>query len=80
MWSEGTIQIKTDDAKNKLVHYWCKHFVEPNEKYGLDGGKISKLMLKQDDMVVYNYDRGADIKPQTKEAEQALAILLSEYN
>ena len=37
-------------------------------------------MLKQDGMVVYNYDRGMDIEPQTKEAEQALAILMYEHN
>ena len=30
--------------------------------------------------VVYNYDRGEDIAPQTSEAETALAILLKEYN
>ena len=46
----------------------------------IDGGRISKLMLKQDGTVVYNYDRGLDIAPQTKEAEQALAILMYEHN
>lgn len=30
--------------------------------------------------VVYNYDRGEDIEPQTPEAEKALAILIHEYN
>lgn len=62
------------------MHYCCKHFDEPSEEYGIDGGRISKLMLKQDGTVVYNYDRGLDIAPQTKEAEQALAILMHEHN
>lgn len=62
------------------MHYWCKHFDEPSEEYGIDGGRISKLMLKQDGMVVYNYDRGMDIEPQTKEAEKALAFLMYEHN
>lgn len=44
------------------------------------GGRISKLMLKQDGRVVYNYDRGEDIEPLTREAEMALAILIHEYN
>ena len=43
-------------------------------------GEISKLTLVQDSKVVYNYDRGEDIEPQTSEAETALAILLKEYN
>jgi len=47
-----------------------------NKKHG---GK-SKLMLKQDGMVVYNYDRGEDIEPQPPEAEKAFAILIHEYN
>ena len=80
MWSEGTIGEKNEDGKYTAVHYWCKHFDEPSEEYGIDGGRISKLMLKQDSTVVYNYDRGADIEPQTKEAEQALAILMYKNN
>ena len=43
-------------------------------------GRISKLMLKQDGRVVYNYDRGEDVEPQTPEAEKALAVLIHEYN
>ena len=62
------------------VNYWIKHYEEPSEEYGISGGRISKLMLKQDGRVVYNYDRGEDIKPQTPEAEKALAILIHEYN
>ena len=45
-----------------------------------ENGRISKLMLKQDDRVVYNYDRGEDVEPQTTEAEMAVAILIHEYN
>lgn len=37
-------------------------------------------MLKQDGRVVYNYDRGEDVEPQTPEAEKALAVLIHEYN
>ena len=45
-----------------------------------ENGRISKLMLKQDDRVVYNNDRGEDVEPQTPEAEKAFAILIHEYN
>lgn len=80
MWSNGVIGIKNKGGKYVTVKYWCKHFEEPSEDYGIDGGRISKLTLRQDEKEVYNYDRGLDIEPQTEEAEQALAILMHEYN
>ena len=82
MWSEGTIGIP--DAKDKgkytVCHYWVKHYEEPSEEYGINGGKISKLMIKINGTVTANYDRGWDIEPTCKEAELALCILLNNYN
>lgn len=82
MWSEGTISIP--DAyikdKNTICHYWIKQYEEPSEKYGTNGGKISKLMIKINGQTVCNYDRGWDIKPKSKEAEMTLCILLYNYN
>ena len=74
MWSEGTIKVG-----NSVFHYWVKHYDEPSH-YGIGNGRISKLTLKRNGMVVYNYDRGEDVEPQTPEAETALAILIHEYN
>ena len=74
MWTEGTIQVGTS-----TFHYWVKHY-ENESQFGIDNGRISKLTLVQDSKVVYNYDRGEDVEPQTSEAEKALAILLKEYN
>lgn len=39
-----------------------KHFDEPSSEYGIDGGKISKLWIKnmKTNKVVANYDRGWD--------------------
>ena len=48
MWKEGIIGIPTKDGKYKKVKYWVKHFDEPSEEYGINGGKISKLSLKMD--------------------------------
>lgn len=79
MWSNGTIGIKNKQGKYAAVKYWCEHFEEPS-KFGIENGRISKLTLQQDDREVYNYDRGLDVEPQTEEAEQALAILIHEYN
>ena len=60
MWSEGTIRIPDakDKGKNTVCHYWVKHYEEPSETYGINGGRISKLMIKVDGVITANYDRG----------------------
>ena len=82
MWKEGIIGIPTKDGEYKKVKYWVKHFDEPSEEYGINGGKISKLSLKMDGEWIANYDRGWDIEPaEDDEAAQiAYCILLNEYN
>lgn len=80
MWTEGVIGIPKDIAgKLTHVHYWVKHYEEPS-KYGIDNGRISKLMLKIDGEIVCNYDRGWDVRPANKAAEAALEILLHEID
>lgn len=82
MWSEGTIGIPDANIKDKytVCHYWVKHYEEPSEAYGINGGKISKLMIRIDGQIVCNYDRGWDVEPTCKESEMALCILLNNYN
>lgn len=80
MWKQGAIGVKDSNGKMVSVTFWAKQYEEPSEEYGISGGRISKLMLKQNGRVVYNYDRGVDVEPQTPEAETALAILIHEYN
>ncbi len=75
MWSEGSIKVGSG-----IFHYWVKHYEEPSADYGIDGGRISKLMLKRDGKVAYNYDRGLDTAPADEETEMALAILMKDYN
>lgn len=79
MWTQGAIGIPSGNGGMTSVSYWVKHY-ENESQFGIDNGRISKLTLVQDSKVVYNYDRGEDIAPQTSEAETALAILLKEYN
>lgn len=74
MWSKGSIK-----AHNSIIHYWVKHF-EVGSVYGIESGRISKLMLKRDGIIVANYDRGWDIEPADEDTEIALAILLKKYN
>ena len=79
MWTQGTIGVKDENGRMVSVTFWVKHY-EEESLFGIENGRISKLMLKQDGRVVYNYDRGEDIEPLTHEAETALAILIHEYN
>lgn len=75
MWHEGSIKVGSS-----VFHYWVKSFDEPSETYGMEGGRISKAMLKRNGQIVYNYDRGLDIAPADQETEIALAILMKDYN
>ena len=79
MWHDGTIGIPKKEGGSTLVHYWLKSYDEPSE-YGIEKGRISKLMLKQNGEIIYNFDRGLDVPPQNEEAETTLAILMKEYN
>ena len=54
MWKEGSIRVNGD-----IFHYWIKQYEEGSE-WGIEGGRISKLMLKRDGKIVCNYDRGWD--------------------
>ena len=49
-------------------------------EWGIDGGKVSKLMLKRNGKVVYNYDRGEDVAPVDEETELAVQLLLHSEN
>ena len=74
MWREGTIIIN-----KKGYRYWVKHFDEGSQ-FGIDGGRISKLMIKRGGEIVCNYDRGWDIKPSDPDAQLAMEIILHGEN
>ena len=66
MLSKGSIKVH-----NSFIHYWMKHF-EEESKFGIEEGRISKLMLKRSGRVIANYDRGRDVEPADEDAEIAL--------
>jgi hypothetical protein len=81
MWKEGTLRIQMKNGKTKVAQYWCKSF-EEGSHWGIDEGRISKLMIKIDGRIAVNYDRGWDVEPD-KNDEAAMAAyrtLLKEYN
>jgi hypothetical protein len=74
MWKEGALKVG-----GSWFHYWIKVYDEPSQ-FGIDNGRISKLMLKRKGEVVCNYDRGWDIHPVDEDTEAALQILLYSEN
>lgn len=75
MWKEGTIRIE-----GQAFTYFAKVYGEPSEDYGIEGGRISKLEIRQGNIPVARYDRGWDIEPETETAQLAVAAILSSLN
>jgi hypothetical protein len=80
MWKEGTIGIPKEYGGG-IAHYWAKVYDEGSE-FGIDGGRISKLMIKIDGRTVVNYDRGWDIEPDENDMPTMIAysICIKDYN
>ena len=74
MWKEGSLRVNGD-----IFHYWMKVY-DTGSRFGIDGGRISKLMLKRNDEIVYNYDRGEDITPVDENTTLAVQLLLHSDN
>ena len=76
MWKESSIKVN-----GEVFHYWMKQYEEGSE-WGIEGGRISKLMLKRDGKIVCNYDRGWDVEPAEYDmpTRMAYCILLENYN
>jgi hypothetical protein len=75
MWEKGTLLIE-----GTTVKYCIKHYTEPSEDYGIDGGRISKMQLKVNGETTLNYDRGWDIEPEDEASQLACGILIRKYN
>lgn len=80
MWHEGTIGIPKD-GNNRIAHYWVKTYKCKNKK-AINGGKISKLLIRIDGVTVADYDNGWICKPDEDDhmVMVAYCILLQEYN
>jgi hypothetical protein len=74
MWKEGNLKVQ-----DRIYHYWMNVYVVGSQ-FCINGGKVSKLMLKRNDKVVCNYDRGWDIEPADPDTQLAVEILLHGNN
>lgn len=70
-------EIKDGDFKAII-----KYFDEPSKDHGIDGGKISKLWIKdvKANEIVANYDRGWDIEIKTSKVRKFYEKILKQYN
>ncbi len=73
-WKEGCMKVG-----ESIFHFWVKQY-DTGSEYGIEGGRISKLMLRRNNEIVCNYDRGWVTKPVDDETDTALAIMMYEYN
>ena len=74
MWKEGSLRVN-----GEIFHYWMKQYKKGSE-WGINGGRISKLTMKRDGEIVYNFDRGEDTAPVDKNTAFALEIPLHSEN
>ena len=72
-WVEGALVVL-----DSRFHYWLKPY-EKRSKYGINGSRVSKLMIKRGNAVVCSYDRGWDVQPVDDETRLAMEIILHQY-
>lgn len=70
MWSNGRIDG---------YEFQVKHF-ENGSEYGIEEGRVSKLEIRKDGILLVNYDRGWDKKPKDAEVKAVYEIILKRYN
>ena len=79
MLKEGTISNMKNGKASKICHYRVECLNESSER-GINGGKITKLILQKKDQITCSYNAGWDIKPKDELSKMALCILLKDYN
>ena len=70
MWSKGQISGYV---------YHVKHFDE-RSKFGINGGRISKMSISKDKRLLYSYDRGCDVDNLDEKGKEIFAKLLHRFD
>ena len=78
MKTEGTIGIQ-ENGKMAACHYKVKYFDKPS-RFGIEGGRISKLTIRREGEFTCNYDRGWGMEPEDEATRTAVALLMKDYN
>lgn len=74
MWTQGKLHIN-----GRTFRFWMKQY-DTGAQYGIDGGRISKLTIKEGNAVLANYDRGWDIRPTDPDAQTAVDFFIATNN
>lgn len=74
MLKEGSIKVH-----DSIFHYLLKVNNEPSQ-FGIDGGKVDKLMIECNGDTVCDYYRGWEIEPTDADTQTALELLLHSHN
>lgn len=74
-------KVKVMWAKGEMNGYkfWMKHYDDASVK-GISEGRISKLMIKKDGVVLYSFERGLDVDVMDKGAKAVCDYLVTMYN
>ena len=70
MWKNGKIGGYT---------YYAKSY-ETGSQYGINEGRISKLEIRKDGKLLYNYDRDLDFDNLDAEGKEAYEQILAKHN
>ena len=70
MWKNGTIN----------GYAYCTKCFENGSQYGINEGRISKLEIRKDGIMLYNYDRGLDFDNLDAEGKKAYEQILAKHN
>jgi len=70
MWTNG---------KLNGFEFQIKHF-EIGSVFGISEGKISKMLIRKNNKILVNFDRGWDVYPRDIEVIEVYEKLLKMYN
>ena len=75
MWNKGSLNINGMECT-----YWVKHYEEPSEEYGIDGGRMSKLEIRVNGKTTCSYERGWETEPEDETSQLAFAAMMQKFN
>lgn len=70
MWIKG---------EYKGFRFVAKCYDEPSQEFGWRGGRISKLEVRKNREIVFNFDRGIDVDTKDPEVQEVLDQIVTIY-
>ncbi len=67
------------DVKGHPGYSFAAKVFDVGSRYGIDGGRVSKLEVWFKDRAVLHYDRGWAVRPKTPKQEQVLTAIVGAF-